>query len=160
MADFDFDAITPQPTEIVRTPRGRAAQDTGPNPFLDKGWLMESYQTGEGRQVVVPGGIEEYRPVVREHLHTWAELNGYVSENGKLKDGARQAYLEAHNGQGEGDVKTRPTGVGAQVVKWIRDAANKLEIGATIQWETAKRGHVAIKYLGQDRKHKRSEDDE
>jgi hypothetical protein len=162
MANFDFSTLKPEPAKLERTPRGRAAQDRGPNPFLDEGWLKESYEAPEGnrgRHVIVPGAIEEYRPVVREHLHTWAELNGWVKPNGVLKNGARDAYLEANGGQGEGEIKTRPTGVAADVVRMLRQAANMLEIGVAIQWKPAKKGHVEIVYEGQERKHKGEPDE-
>lgn len=148
-------------TDVAMTPskRGRQAVDTGPNPVLDNGWLMDSFRTGQAKGITLPGTIETYRPVIREDLEAWAVERGHVKANGELTRDARKHYLAAHGGQGEGPEKERLTGDAAQLVKWIREAADLNEIGASIQWEAKGKTKVLVKFLGQKRKASKGEDE-
>lgn len=46
------------PRPAVFPKRINGGRESGPNPFIDEGWLDESYQTGEARAVDVPGTWE------------------------------------------------------------------------------------------------------
>ena len=54
---LDLSTITPQAGSGM-TPR-RASRTSGPNPFLDNGWLEESYNTGQDYEVGPVAGTYE-----------------------------------------------------------------------------------------------------
>lgn len=104
-----------------------------PNPFLDNGWLKESYDTNTDYQVTVDG--------------TW--------EESKVLKGPRK-----------GEPMERLTGEAADVTLMLRNAANRLGIGVSIQYSipTYKSGKnkgeeiagkVTVHYLGKERKRPR-----
>ena len=52
---LDFDTMEPREgSGIIRT---RGPRTTGPNPFLDKGWLWDSYETGKDKEVGPIAGV-------------------------------------------------------------------------------------------------------
>lgn len=137
---MDFSTLAPvRGTGLTRRSSGREA---GPNPFLDNGWLKESYDLhmtngspeGADFEVTVPG--------------SWVSA---VKLRGKNKGAAYEKL----------------TGDAASVVRMLRDAADKLEIGVAIECVPAIRvvnagkrnerveeidGMVTVKYLGKERK--------
>lgn len=129
---LDLSTLAPVPgTGLTRRSSGREA---GPNPFLDNGWLLNSYETEQDFEVTVGG--------------TWERA---VKTRGK------------HKGQ-EYD---KLVGDAATVVRMLRDAADKLEIGVAIECVPAVKivnegkrnertedipGQVTVKYLGKTRK--------
>lgn len=115
---LDFDTMAPKPTEIGPS---KAKRDREDNPFLSKGWLLQSYETGQAMEFgPVQGGLEEYFPKVRE--------------TGEVSTVARQ----------------RPTGDAKLVVNMLREAARLTGIGVSIEVVPLKgRGERAmVKYLG------------
>lgn len=58
---IDFTAIEPVRGSGL-TPR-KGSRTSGPNPFLDEGWLLRSYESGQDEEITVAG---KYETVVRE----------------------------------------------------------------------------------------------
>lgn len=58
--------LTPTATEMSPSRRGRAAADTGPNPFIVNGWLKQSFDQGKAYSVTVPGTWEDVTKKNRE----------------------------------------------------------------------------------------------
>lgn len=133
---IDFEAMTP----VAGTGMGKRAtsRTSGPNPFLDKGWLMESYNTGKDYQFgPVSGDVEEYKTELKKD----GEI--VLDENGNAVYVTRSKYL--------GDLST--------IVGMIRAASNKLNIGSIIQVVPAAnergkpiKGQWFVMYIGKERK--------
>lgn len=121
----------PQKAEpIVRTREGH----TGPNPFLDNGWLEESYQSGDTMSVIASGGWEERQKTTKQREPQFDE-------------------------EGNPIMHTVLVGDAATAVSLIRRAADYLGIGVKIDAvpATNERGRelknqVEVKYLGKERK--------
>lgn len=123
----------PQKAEpIVRTREGRAS---GPNPFLDEGWLQESYDTEETMSVIVGGHWEE-----RQRMNRQKEL--------------------LYEADGSPAMQTVLVGDAATAVALIRRAADFLGIGVVVDPVPAVsdktgrelKGQVEVRYKGKERK--------
>jgi hypothetical protein len=129
---LDFDTIEPRDgTGIVRS---RGPRATGPNPFLDKGWLWESYETSKDKEVGPIAGI----------------LTDTVVSRGATAGQPTQKWT--------GDVAT--------VISMLRTAAEKQGIGVSIEIIPATTargreitGQYTVKYLGKERRQRRTADD-
>ena len=130
---LDLDTLDPRDSSpIVRNRQGRTA---GPNPFLDKGWLQESFDEGayEGEKWI--GKPKEVGPLTGEEVDT-------VVGRGATKGQATKKWT--------GDVFT--------VMSMLRTAAEKLGIGCAIQVVPALdgrnrelKGKWTVKYSARER---------
>lgn len=134
---IDFESVAPVLGSGMTKRKG--SRVAGPNPFLDNGWLLQSYEEGQDYEFPAAG---KYETVI------------------------------ATRGLHEGEEVTKLTGDAADVVALLRSAGNKLGIGVRIElvpnaeeWfamSARRRGPIVVKYLGQERKQRRTvvEDDE
>ena len=123
--------ITVKPKKsAVLIKRGRNGRDLGPNPFLDpkmEGNLEQSYKAFKAGNTA-DATYEATVPGKREK---------YTYTRGKSK-----------GQQGE-----RITGDADTVVRLLRDAADQLSLGVTIQVLDAKQpGHMTVVYMAKNRK--------
>ncbi len=135
---------TPEDAEDIIQRRGRS---TEPNPFLDEGWLEESYQQGKTKAIVVAGGWETRQKLTR------------VGKGQPLEP----AFDEE---TGDPILHDVLTGDAATAVALIRRAADYLGIGVSVIAEpvTGPRGKVVagqvrVRYLGKERKQRREEEE-
>lgn len=129
---LDLSNVNPVDTNMPRDTRGRAAADRGPNPWLDRGWLQASYDSGMGKELVLPGKFEEYQGKVRETGETVAKT--------KLIGDASEAVTMIREAADK-------LGLGVRVVTTAGGPGVKDATGASV-----KRGFILIQYLGQKRK--------
>lgn len=116
---LDLSALTPVEGSGM-SPR-RNTRTAGPNPFLDNGWLLKSYEEGQDYEIGPVSGWYEDTTIQR--------------------------------GERAGEPTQKLVGDAAQVVSMLRTAANKLDIGVSIEIVPGKRkGTVVIKYLGKERR--------
>lgn len=122
---LDLDALTP--VQGSGMSGRRATRTSGPNPFLDNGWLWASYESGQDYEV----------PPVQ------GEFGDYTIQRG---DNA-------------GQIGQRWSGDVAAVISMIRTAADKQNIGVSIEVVPAvdargreRKGWFVVKYLGKERK--------
>jgi len=120
---FDVSALKAKPTQMTPRNVNRTGRDLGPNPWLDKAWPF-NLQTSYDN-------AEAYE----------MELKGTT---------VTATYIKGKN---KGAEYTKLTGDAADAETLIRDAAEKLGIGASVQITPAKRaGYFTVKYQGQKRK--------
>lgn len=137
----------PVPATEVPPLRSTSAKDKGPNPFLEphphtdpaqnfpEGWLAKSYDDGVWYDV---GPVQGH----------W--------EDGEIRKGGRK-----------GQPTRRMVGDAAEITRWLRDAATELGIGVSIKYFPVKnkngteaKDRVLVKYLGTNRKQRKSKDGE
>lgn len=133
---LDLNALKASAKKTTMAPKvvNRSRKDVGPNPFLDKTWDQNLQASYDN--------AEGYEVTV---------------------DGAMEK-VPARRGKNKGMPIDTLTGEAADVVFLIRQAAEKLQLGASIQTYVGKapngkggfipvpKGKVLIKYLGQKRK--------
>jgi hypothetical protein len=126
---MDLTALAPEPTEMTAR---KATRSAGPNPFLDNGWIRQSYDTSTAYQVTVAGEWQD-KPV-------------------KAKNDAGE-MVET------GEIRPTLTGDAANVVYLVRQAAEKEGLGVRVETVQATRkngnpiaGQVTVKYQGIARK--------
>lgn len=129
---LDFTNITPTRTVMPADTRGRQAVDRGPNPFLDEGWLRETYDSGEGAEITVAGALETYEGTIRatKETVTKRKLTGDAAE-------AVRMIREAAD----------KLGLGVRVVTTVGGPGVKDNQGRAVR-----KGMVLVQYLGQTRK--------
>lgn len=119
--DFDTQAPTVATAPLAKRTATRTAGD---NPFVSRGWLLESYNEGKTMDFVAEGGYETYQ------------------RKTKAEDGT-VVLVDADRMGGDAGV----------VTAMLRRAADELNIGVTIQYAKGPRkGTVIVKYLGKARK--------
>lgn len=119
--------LSPAESDWTPAPRGRQAIDKGPNPFLTEGWLKRTFDNGKAEKVTVAGH--------------WEEVQATVNQDGKR--------VPKFDASGQPVMKQALKGDAADVVSMIRDAADAMKIGATINPVKGRRnGTVTIHYLG------------
>jgi len=128
--EINFDEMVPVQGDGLA--RRQGSRTSGPNPFLDKGWLQESYENGKDYQ---------FGPVSGDQVEYTTQI---LQLDGSKIDGA---------------VRSKYTGDLADVIGLIRAASNKLGIGAVVQVVPAAnergkaiKGQWFVKYVGKDRK--------
>lgn len=72
---MDLSTLTTADSDWTPAPRGRKAEDKGPNPFVVNDWLMDTFHTGKAKAVTVTGEfVEEEKkdrkgnPVTRRYV--------------------------------------------------------------------------------------------
>lgn len=123
---IDFTTLTPTATEMPADTRGRQAADRGPNPWLDNGWLLKTYESGIGDEVTVPGKYETYTGKVR--------ATGEEVQKEKITGDAALAVQMIRDAADKLSTPQRPIGVRIVVT------------------EAKRKGQLRIQYLGQTRK--------
>src|SRR5690242_7488798 len=104
---MDLTTLTPRATDWTPNRPGRKSSEEGPNPFLENGWLKESYDKGQAYSVTVPGAFEDQQAT--------------RNDNG--------TRVPAFDESGQPVMKSVLTGDAATVVKMLRKAGESLKIG-------------------------------
>lgn len=123
---LDLSSLRPKVTEMAPRQGTRARRDLGPNPFLDKEW-----------------------PYNLQNSYDQGEAYSIEVAGERVED-------VIHKGPRKGEPTTRLTGDAADAVVLVREAANLLGIGVSVQDSPAgRKGFVKVSYQGQKRKQKR-----